>query len=306
MVSAFLLSVQDEWDAFQQLLTSTVLKACLDLSQNGFLSVEARDACLCASGQRPFKGQPGVHVLASSAQGRVRHEAGDLRARKLRTWLARCYEYKRLLCRSFENPLSRAQAIELEGLTSRLRHRFGNSLALRDVLAHIASLKAQLRQHESSVKTRRISEWRGGLVSSDAALSRWLKSKLNPVAVAVTDLEGRIAETDVSAAQMIFEYWDDFWKLSGASKPSLESRVRSMLQDIAPLAESLVIALVLAVLMAGRVLNLLGFRLMFGIALRSSLIGGCSVAVCLLRCVRVAWGVFLNPARSVLTMSFLC
>ena len=52
------LSVQDEWDAFQQLLTSTVLKACLDLSQNGFLSVEARDACLCASGQRPFKGQP--------------------------------------------------------------------------------------------------------------------------------------------------------------------------------------------------------------------------------------------------------
>ena len=214
-----------------------MLKACLDLSQNGFLSVEARDACLCASGQRPFKGQPGVHVLASSAQGRVRHEAGDLRARKLRTWLARCYEYKRLLCRSFENPLSRAQAIELEGLTSRLRHRFGNSLALRDVLAHIASLKAQLRQHESSVKTRRISEWRGGLVSSDAALSRWLKSKLNPVAVAVTDLEGRIAETDVSAAQMIFEYWDDFWKLSGASKPSLESRVRSMLQDIAPLAD---------------------------------------------------------------------
>jgi hypothetical protein len=53
-----------------------------------------------------------------------------------------------------------------------LQARFGNQLGLRDVLGHIASLREQLAGYEQSVSSRRLGEWRDGLVRSDVALSR--------------------------------------------------------------------------------------------------------------------------------------
>ena len=229
-------SVQDDWDTFQRLLTCAVLEACASLSQNGFLTAAVRDACFRAAIQKPFKGQVAQHVVSSSTQAGLRHKVGDLSVRKLRRWLARCYEYKRLLCRSFQEPLLPAQASELEALALKLRARFGGSLSLRDVLGHIASLKATLQHHESSVKTRRLSDWRNGLATSDAALSRWLKSKINPVGASVAGLDGTVATTDVSAARMLFDFWTEFWNQCAASRPPLVARVQSMLDGVSRLA----------------------------------------------------------------------
>ena len=63
-------------------------------------------------------------------------------------------------------------------------------------------------------------------------MSRWLKSKINPVGVAVAGLDDNIAETDVAAAGVLFKYWEGFWNQCAASRPSLELRVQSMLEDI--------------------------------------------------------------------------
>ena len=225
-------SVQEEWDRFQHVLTQVLLRACFNLSQNGLLDIGTRDACFRAATQRPYKGRIGQHVSLSSAQAGVRHDVGNLAVRKMRRWLARCYEYKRLLCRSFEHTLSSAQEAELCGLRHRLQARFGQQLGLPDVLGHIASLREQLAGYEQNMSSRRLGDWRDRLVRSDAALSRWLNSKINPVGVAVADLQGGVAETDVDAARVIFDYWRDFWEQKSADQPSLQSRVNRMCDSI--------------------------------------------------------------------------
>jgi hypothetical protein len=205
-------SVQEEWDRFQHVLTQVLLRACFDLSQNGLLDVGTRDACFRAATQRPYKGRIGQHVSLSSAQAGVRHDVGNLAVRKMRRWLAR--------------------EAELCGLRHRLQARFGQQLGLRDVLGHIASLREQLAGYEQNMSSRRLGDWRDRLVRSDAALSRWLNSKINPVGVAVADLQGRVAETDVDAARVIFDYWRGFWEQKSADQPSLQSRVNRMCESI--------------------------------------------------------------------------
>ena len=205
-------SVQEEWDRFQHVLTQVLLRACFDLSQNGLLDVGTRDACFRAATQRPYKGGIGQLVSLSSAQAGVRHDVGNLAVRKMRRWLAR--------------------EAELFGLRHRLQARFGQQLGLRDVLGHIASLRAQLAGYEQSMSSGRLGDWRDRLVRSDAALSRWLNSKINPVGVAVADLQGHVAETDVDAARVIFDYWRGFWEQKSADQPSLQSRVNRMCESI--------------------------------------------------------------------------
>ena len=228
-------SVQDEWDSFQCLLVQVMQKTCLALSQNGFLTAEARDACFCAASQTPFKGQVAQYHRTSAAQAGVRHQVGDLAIRKLRRLLARCYELKRLLVRSAQGQLSSAHANELHGLQRRLMRRFGNRLGLREVLFHISSLKVQLQNHDRLTRDRRLRDWRNDLVESDACLSRWLKSKVSPVGVAVADAQGRIAETDVQAAEIIFDYWQAFWNERDLQNLPVDDRVQSILHEVNPL-----------------------------------------------------------------------
>jgi hypothetical protein len=77
------------------------------------------------------------------------------------------------------------------------------------------------------IKDRRIREWKSNLVHSDAALSQWLKSKVNPVGIAVNNVQGQIAETDVQAAEVIFDYWQSFWNERDILNPPVSDRVQS-------------------------------------------------------------------------------
>eukprot|EP00435_Cladocopium_sp_Y103_P009561 s4621_g2.t1 len=70
------------------------------------------------------------------------------------------------------------------------------------------------------------------MVSSDAELSRWLKSRSNPVGVSLIDQQGCVAESDVDAAQVVHEYWLDFWNQARARQPGLSDRVASVLAGL--------------------------------------------------------------------------
>ena len=232
-------SVQEEWDSFQRLLVDVLLQTCLVLSQNGFLTPEVRDVCFCAASQAPFKGQMSEYCKFSPSQAGIKHQVGDMAIRKLRRRLARCYELKRLLLRAAQSSLSAFHARELQALQNRLRRQLGvqlsHQLGLREVVFHISTLKHQLQHHDQFTKERRLRNWRTNMVSSDAALSRWLKSKVCPVGVSVASAQGRVAETDVQAAEIIFDYWRDFWGEREAQNLPVHDRVESILRDVDPL-----------------------------------------------------------------------
>ena len=228
-------SVQEEWDTFQHLL----LRCCLDaydcLSHVGFLERGVREECASLAQQRPFKGAMAEYVVKSAAQVGIKHRVGNLRLRKLRRTLARCYQFKRLMCRDVAS-LTRDQSLELHRLHHKLQQSWPRTLTLREVLCRIDRLKHEVRQLEGDSQRRAISKWRHELITSDAALSRWLKSKTTPVGVMVIGSDGLVADTDVSAAQAIHTFWTNFWTDVDTNQPSLARRVASLIAGLDPVA----------------------------------------------------------------------
>ena len=104
--------VQEEWDSFQHLLICCVLDAYDWLSNVGLLPPEVRSVCSRMARQTVWKGQLAAYKRSSCAQAGVRHHVGELAARKKRRLLARCFQYKRLLCRSLKSDLSTVQVRE--------------------------------------------------------------------------------------------------------------------------------------------------------------------------------------------------
>ena len=56
---------------------------------------------------------------------------------------------------------------------------------------------------------------------------RWIKSKTNPVGVALTDMQGSVAASDADVADCIYRFWSDFWRDSAARPPSRQQRVET-------------------------------------------------------------------------------
>ena len=165
-------------------------------------------------------------------QAGVRHHVGELAVRKKRRLLARCFQYKRLLSRSLKSDLSAAQVMELVALKKQLGKGFGDNLSLRHVLEHIIVIQGELRRLEEANRNANIRNWRRKMVAADAELSRWLKSLSSPVGVSVIFQQGRLAESDVDAAQAVHEYWSDFWNQARARQPGLSDRVASLLAGL--------------------------------------------------------------------------
>ena len=226
------ISVQEEWDRFQLLLTCCVLDAYDWLSNVGLLSPEVRSVCSRMARQTVWKGQLAAYKRSSCAQAGVRHQVGELAVRKKRRLLARCFQYKRLMCRSLESQLSAVQVVELVALKKQLGKVFGDNLSLRDVLEHVRAIQGELRRLEESNRNANISNWRRKMIAADAELSRWLKSRSSPIGVSVLDQQGRLAESDVDAAQVVHDYWSGFWNQARARQPSLSDRVASLLAGL--------------------------------------------------------------------------
>ena len=226
------ISVQEEWDRFQHLLTCCILDAYDWLSKVGLLSFEVRSMCSRLARQTVWKGQLAVYKRSSCAQAGVRHHVGELAVRKKRRLLARCFQYKRLLSRSLTSILSAVQAMELAALKRQLSKVFGDNLSLRHVLEHIATIQGDLRRLEESARAANITCWRRQMVSAGAELSRWLKNRSTPAGVSVINLHGCLAESDVEAAEAVHGYWVDFWNQARERQPSLSDRVASMLAGL--------------------------------------------------------------------------
>ena len=225
-------SVQSEWDLFQDLLVSCILSAYRWLSRVGLLTAEVRSNCEKLADQRPFKGQLAVHRVLSCAHAGVRHQVGFMAVRKKRRLLARCFQYKRLLLRRLSSGLSAVQSSEFESLRDHLVRHFGVDLSLRVVLRHIENIQSELRGIEEQARSHNISQWRQRMVASDADLSRWLKCRSTPVGVGVVDHEGNQCESDVGAAQAVFDFWDQFWSAARARQPPVPERVASLLSGL--------------------------------------------------------------------------
>ena len=170
-----------------------------------------------------------VQAILVPMQAGVRHHVGELAVRKKRRLLAWCFQYKRLLSRSLKSDLSAAQVMELVALKTQLGKGFGDNLSFRHVLEHIIVIQGELRRLEEANRNANISDWRRKMVAADAELSRWLKSLSSPVGVLVIFQQGRLAESDVDAAQAVHEYWSDFWNQARARQPGLSDRVASLL-----------------------------------------------------------------------------
>ena len=221
-----------EWDLFQDLLVSCILSAYRWLSRVGLLTAEVRSNCEKLADQRPFKGQLAVRRVLSCAHAGVRHQVGFMAVRKKRRLLARCFQYKRLFLRRLSSGLSAAQSAEFESLRDHLVRRFGVDLSLRIVLRHIENIQSELRGVEEQARSHNISQWRQRMVASDADLSCWLKCRSTPVGVGVVDHEGNHCESDVGAAQAVFDFWDQFWSAARARQPPVPERVASLFSGL--------------------------------------------------------------------------
>lgn len=81
---------------------------------------------LLLAAQKSFKGQCAQFKRVPLAQSGVRHEHGDMSVRKLRTKLARLYEYKRWLSKASLGPLSNIHLSEMRALEVKLQRHFSD------------------------------------------------------------------------------------------------------------------------------------------------------------------------------------
>lgn len=77
------ISVQEEWDRFQHLLTCCILDAYDWLSKVGLLLFEVRSMCSRLARHTVWKGQLAVYKRSSCAQAGVRHELAVRKKRRL-------------------------------------------------------------------------------------------------------------------------------------------------------------------------------------------------------------------------------
>ena len=224
--------VQTEWDSFQDVLMEVATSALHTLHVDASVHPEARASCIQMAQQNLNKGSVAQHLFVSSAQAGVRHEAGFLAVRRMRRRLARLYEYRRLLLRA--EGLTAQRQHEKLSLAKSLRRHFGADLGLAAVCRHIGQLAAVLRRLDKDLHQERLCSWRDSLTQSDAAVGRWIKSKTNPVGVALADMQGHVAASDADAADCIHRFWSDFWRDSAARLPSRQQRVENLLANVPP------------------------------------------------------------------------
>ena len=104
--------------------------------------------------------------------------------------------------------------------------------------SEIRKLSDHLNSLDVAAKRSKLQNWRQAMINDDAALGAWLKSKTSPMGAFVQTPSGSIALTQSEAAQVVFDYWTDFWRKSEAECPSVEARCRSItdgMQDGDPL-----------------------------------------------------------------------
>eukprot|EP00438_Fugacium_kawagutii_P024002 Skav207430 [mRNA] locus=scaffold1798:50686:54459:+ [translate_table: standard] len=148
--------------------------------------------------------------------GHLRADMGD---RKLAKQLARLHEFKRLA----QLAVRQAQAHQLQecseqscSLVKKIWPCTAPTTSLGHLLlqadADIFQKQADRRKHEKEMQTQRLQAWKAKMNKADVrSVSKWLHSKENPMTNVNLVANGQVADSNVSAAAMLFDHWQHVW-----------------------------------------------------------------------------------------------
>lgn len=155
--------------------------------------------------------------------GHLRADMGD---RKLAKHLARLHEFKRLAqlaVRQAHIHLLQDCTEQLCSLVEKLWPGTAPTTSLGHLLlqanADILQKQADRRRHEEDMQTQRLQAWKAQMQQADVrAVSKWLRSKENPIANVNLVANDQVADSSVSAAAMLFDHWQQVW----SNQPALD------------------------------------------------------------------------------------
>ena len=219
------LDVQVEWDLFQQVLQESLRTAIETLRVHDGLHEDVAKQCDRMLAQRGVKGCM-ARFRREQLKGGVRQEIGSLNIRKRRHWLARLYEYRRLL-RAVSEGLSESRQLELDNLRSKVTRRLGYVPSILQIEIEISHLSQEISSLEASAKRLRLATWKQAVIDDDKALGCWLRSKCVRNACFVQG-----SDSTSGACRLIHDYWSKFWHEAERDCPSVDARISALVRDL--------------------------------------------------------------------------
>ena len=111
---------------------------------------------------------------------------------------------------------------------------FGRVLALHEVVRIIGEWSVELAAKVKNKRDEKIRSDPGEaiFVIPMLTLSRWLRAKTATCGTRLSGEDGVVAETDVDACSLIFDFWDSFWKDAEENSDPLHDRIAYMLRNL--------------------------------------------------------------------------
>ena len=151
-------------------------------------------------------------------------QKGDMNLTKLRKRVARLHEITRLLCK----PVKTKEAQEaIQALSSKLRLP-GKLLRLHEIQAALHVSKDELFTVEKQTREDRLRNWRQKFAHDVKFAGRWIKTRNSQVGIMVQTTNGPTASPQ--KAEVITQFWDDFWKKAQVHHPSIPEITNQLLQ----------------------------------------------------------------------------
>jgi hypothetical protein len=214
-----------KWDLFQQVLQESLRTAIETLRVLDGLHEDVAKQCDRMLAQRGVKGCM-ARFRREQLKGGVRQEIGSLNIRKRRHWLARLYEYRRLL-RAVSEGLSESRQLELDNLRSKVTRRLGYVPSILQIEIEISHLSQEISSLEASAKRLRLATWKQAVIDDDKALGCWLRSKCVRNACFVQG-----SDSTSGACRLIHDYWSNFWHEAERDCPSVDARISALVRDL--------------------------------------------------------------------------
>ena len=148
-------SVQREWDAFQELVSGVLKSALLSFADNAY-DWETREDCRRRGASDGPKGSLASRVVLPLTKRGPTHETGDMATCKCRRKLACLYEYRRLLQAACRGEPNRQQQTDLHSLRAKVVRWFGRVLALHEVVRIIGEWSVELAAKVKSKRDEKI------------------------------------------------------------------------------------------------------------------------------------------------------
>ena len=163
--------------------------------------------------------------------------------KKLQKKLARLHEFDRLVQKSIQQANAHWLSdcpVQVQNLAHRIwqsKVTANNTLGylLRTARSDVKTLQADRSRLEDSASRQRLHHWREKMKHADSkTVSKWLRSKEQPMTNANVVRNGQVAQNSAQAAQFIYDHWCDAWSEQGGPAPE---EIATQLASTFPTAE---------------------------------------------------------------------